>query len=194
MSEPKNWRPIQLILDSFRKLIAASIAHRLDEYLVEEIGLQTQHGFSSSRGCPDATSSLKIALEQLRYANQEAFVLFVDLVKAFDSVNRELLWKILSNIGVPDSTIKVIKKAYTNITITGKVNGVKFELESTSGVQQGCPLSLVLFLFAMQAVLESMDKVWPSKKPERHFLSSTQLMEPQQATSRSATTPPTLIP
>ena len=171
LSEPKNWRPIQL-LDSFRKLIAAIIAHRLDEYLVKEIGLQTQHGFSSSRGCPDATSSLKIALEQLRYANQEAFVLFVDLVKAFDSVNREMLWKILSNMGVPDSLINVIKKAYTDITITGKVNGVKFDLESTSGVQQGCPLSPVLFLFAMQAVLESMDKVWPSKKPELHFLSS----------------------
>jgi len=61
------------------------------------------------KGCADATFSLKTALQVLREHNQESHVLFVDLVKAYDSVNRELLWKVLK-FRVPDETITVLKK------------------------------------------------------------------------------------
>jgi hypothetical protein len=39
-------------------------------------------------------------------------VLFVGLVKAYDAVNREMLWKILKILGVPDNLIMVLKKLY----------------------------------------------------------------------------------
>jgi hypothetical protein len=45
----------------------------------------------SSRGCVDAATTLKIALQSLKDRNQEAYDLFVDVVKAFDSVNREMM-------------------------------------------------------------------------------------------------------
>jgi hypothetical protein len=62
---------------------------------LEKYGLQEQAGFMKYRGCSDATSTLKMTLLHLRAANQDTFILVVDLVKAFDSVNREMLWKIL---------------------------------------------------------------------------------------------------
>ena len=37
-------------------------------------------------GCADATSTLKTTLQNLQDANQDTYVLFVDIVKAFDSV------------------------------------------------------------------------------------------------------------
>ena len=70
-----------------------------------------------NRGCADATSTLKITLQNLQAANQDTYVLFVDIVKAFDSVNREMLWKILKKYGIPTETIAIIKKMYTDIKI-----------------------------------------------------------------------------
>jgi hypothetical protein len=49
--------------------------------------------------CADATFTLKTALQTLREHDQESWVLFVDLVKAYDTVNREMLWKILTILG-----------------------------------------------------------------------------------------------
>jgi hypothetical protein len=47
------------------------------------------------RGTTDANATLKIALQELKNANYDAYVLFVDLVKAFDTVNRELIFELL---------------------------------------------------------------------------------------------------
>jgi Reverse transcriptase (RNA-dependent DNA polymerase) len=164
LSLAKNWRPISL-LDVLSKSLSLIIQTRLDQYLSSGIGLQEQNGFSSNRGCVDGTAALKIALQNLHHAGQETFVLFVDLVKAFDSVNREMLWKVLAKMGVPPTLIKVIEKMYRDVRINCDVNGTLFSFESKSGVKQGDPLAPVLFLFAIQAALESMNKQWPVKKP-----------------------------
>ena len=38
------------------------------------------------------------------------FMSFVDLRKAYDSVDRELLWKVLARSGVPEKIIMVVRK------------------------------------------------------------------------------------
>ena len=40
-------------------------------------------------------------------------VLFVDLRKAYDSVPREALWRILTKLGVPDNLVNIIKSFTT---------------------------------------------------------------------------------
>jgi hypothetical protein len=65
----------------------------------------------------DATATLKMTFQNLRAVNQDSFVLFVGIVKAFDSVNREMLWKILEKYEIPKNTIATIKKMYTDINI-----------------------------------------------------------------------------
>jgi hypothetical protein len=60
---------------------------------------------------------LKTALQTLREHNEESWLLFVDLVKAYATVNQEMIWKILKIRGVPDNLIKVLKKLYTDIPI-----------------------------------------------------------------------------
>ena len=47
--------------------------------------------------------------------DKSAFVVFVDLIKAFDSINHELLFKLLETFGIPDRAITVIKDVYTKI-------------------------------------------------------------------------------
>jgi hypothetical protein len=48
-------------------------------------------------------------------------VLFVDLVEAYDTVHREMLWMILRIVGIPGSLIEVLKKLFTDDTINLRV-------------------------------------------------------------------------
>ena len=84
-----NWRGIML-LDAASKLVSMIIANRLDRVLKEE-GLEAQNGFTGGRGCSDGSFSLRQALKRRREHGLESWVLFVDLVKAFDSVPRDVL-------------------------------------------------------------------------------------------------------
>jgi Reverse transcriptase (RNA-dependent DNA polymerase) len=68
-------------------------------------------------------------------------------------------------MGVPMAMINLIEKMYHGVEITCDVNGVNLSFPSKSGVKQGDPLAPILFLFAIQAALEPIDKQWPVRKP-----------------------------
>ena len=64
---------------------------------------------------------LKVVLLNLSESRQDSYVHIVDVITAFDNVNREMLWQILAKYGIPTNLISVIKKLYNNITVTLKV-------------------------------------------------------------------------
>jgi hypothetical protein len=88
-----------------------------------------------------------MALQTLREHNHKAHVLFINLVNAYDTVNHELLWKILEKFGIPPQMIKVLQKLYTNVSYHMSVAGKKRAFESTCGVKQGGNLGPILFNF-----------------------------------------------
>ena len=51
---------------------------------------KTQYGFMLGRGTLDAVFVLMRLTENFRFKNQNLFLIFVDLEKAFDGVPREL--------------------------------------------------------------------------------------------------------
>ena len=156
LSNPNKWRGIALG-DIAAKSISSIIAYRLTQHLCT-FGMDEQCGSLFGKGCVDATFTLKKALQQLREQGQDAHVLFVDLVKAYDSVNRELLWKILNKYGVPDETITVLKKLHTNVKYLLRVGKEKVEIGATVGVIQGNNLGPILFIYLIQAVATTLDK------------------------------------
>ena len=44
------------------------------------------------------------------------FFIFVDLRKAYDSVSREALWKVLGKFGVPEVLINIVRSFHENMT------------------------------------------------------------------------------
>ena len=46
--------------------------------------------------------------ERARKQNCDLYMVFMDLTKSFEAVNREALWKVLGKIGLPKNMIKVI--------------------------------------------------------------------------------------
>ena len=54
---------------------------------------------------------------------------------------------------------------YTNIQIKLKIDDAEAEFTSTSGVKQGDNLAPILFIFAIQAAIDTMHRNWPTTKP-----------------------------
>ena len=47
----------------------------------------------------------------------DSYVIFADLVKPYDTVDCELLWKIMARCGCPEDLIFVLRKLCTDITV-----------------------------------------------------------------------------
>ena len=84
-------------------------------------------------------------LQMRRYHNLPTWALYVDLVKALDTANHELLFKLLSKFGVPDHLIDVIRRLYHNTEIKIKVGKEEQNIPYSVGVKQGDNMAPVLF-------------------------------------------------
>ena len=83
------------------------------------------------KGCANATFTVKTALQTLREQGIDSHALFIDLVEVYDSVNRELLWKLLSIFGVPTNLITVLKTLHTNVTYHMRIGEKKVDIKET---------------------------------------------------------------
>ena len=87
-------------------------------------------GSTPETGCPNDSFSIKTLLQTRKETDKSTWVLFVDLIKAFDSINHELLFKLLEKFGIPDRVIMVIKNLYkilkTKLTVEKCVNFVDY--------------------------------------------------------------------
>jgi len=86
--DPNNWRGICL-KEMTAKIVSIIITKGL---LKQTIGATTQFRHT---GCQEALHSLRMILMTRRHHRLETFVLFINLVNAFDSINHESMYKIL---------------------------------------------------------------------------------------------------
>ncbi|VDL91480.1 unnamed protein product [Schistocephalus solidus] len=79
---------------------------------------------------------------------------FVDLTKAFDTVNRDGLWKVMRKFGYPEWFPHMVRQLHNGMTARVTDNGTVSEAFAvTNGVKQGCVVALDLFSFMFSAML-----------------------------------------
>ena len=143
-SECGNYRGISL-LSVVGKIFADIILQRL-QLLAEFIYPQSQSGYRAGRGTIDGIFTLRQLMEKTREQRNNMYIVFVDFVKAFDTVNRELLFSILGKLGCPPKLIRIIKKLYSDVHARLIVDGELTQaFEYNCGVKQGCKLAPTLF-------------------------------------------------
>ena len=80
--------------------------------------------------------------------------MFVDLSKAFDSVPRHALTKILKDSGTEDEVVRLIVDLHDGIGCVVRNRGkISSRFEVTTGVRQGCEMSPVLFNLFMDRIM-----------------------------------------
>ena len=108
---------------------------------------QEQAGFRKGRGTVEQIFILRNIIEQSVEWNSNLYVCFVDFEKAFDSVDRETLWRIMRSYGIPEKIVNMVKVLYDGSECTVlDGSGVYDWFEVKTGVKQGCSMSGFLFL------------------------------------------------
>ena len=91
--------------------MARCIIRRLQDAVDKRLRSE-QSGFRRNRGTRDAIFILRNIIEQTLEWNTVLYLVFVDYEKAFDSLHRETLWKIMKYYGIPDKYIRLVKMFY----------------------------------------------------------------------------------
>ena len=143
LSDPNKWRGINL-MDVCSKIFPCIMNDRL-YCLLDRHGIRTQFGATPNVGCQDGSFTLKSLLHLRHQHNLPTFVAFVDLVKAYDTTNHQLLIEILRQYGAPPKLCNAVERMYRKLSVIIKVGSEKREIEQTVGVRQGDNLPPVFF-------------------------------------------------
>ena len=167
LSLPGNYHGIML-LEAAYKIVSILLLNRLRP-LAETLDHERQCGFRPGRGCSDAVFTVKMAMKKRREHSKETWILFLDLVKAFDRVPRELLWQNLK-FGVPPKLVRLLKALHKDVLVKFEVEGFEHEVKCTIGVKQGDILGPVLFIIYMAGVMTEWRKITGPNYPAVVFL------------------------
>ena len=100
------------------------------------------------------------AIRKAKRKGRAISIAFCDIAKAYDSVNRELLYTKLDSIGFGGKVKSIIQSMYYNDCVRVRIDGgLSAPLWFTKGVKQGCvlsPLLLALYISGLGKILHAM--------------------------------------
>ena len=154
LSKCSNWRGITL-LSVPSKILGNILIERIRKVVDKELRKE-QTGFRQGKGTSDQIFILRNIIEQSVEWQAPLYFNFIDFEKAFDSIHRETLWKIMESYGVPPKILTIIKKLYRNNEICVTNNGLQSDwVRIEIGVKQGCEMSGFLFLIVLDWVMRN---------------------------------------
>ncbi|CAG5040316.1 unnamed protein product [Parnassius apollo] len=95
--------------------------------------------------------------EKFLAKNQKVFCAFMELEKAYDRVDRDMLWQTLNVFMLSAGLIQALKSLYRDSSACVRINGVYSDWFGIhKGVRQGCVASPWLFNLFMDSCLENL--------------------------------------
>ena len=148
-----NRRGISLLAIA-SKILACVLLNRLLKHLEQGHLPESQCGFRAGRGTIDMVFAARQLQEKSMEQHQDLYMTFVDLAKAFDTVSREGLWKIMSKFGCPERFVKIVRQFHDGMMARVLDDGNASDpFPVTNEVKQGCVLAPTLFSLLFSAML-----------------------------------------
>ena len=128
---------------------------RLEQYVNYEFP-DVQAGFRKGRGTRDQLPTSAGSWKKQESSRKNIHFCFLDYAKAFDCVDHNKLWKILSEMGIPDHLTCLLRNLYAGQEATVRTgHGTTDWFQIGKGVHQGCILSLCLCNFYAEYIIRN---------------------------------------
>jgi len=152
LSNVDNYRGISLTCIT-AKLFNRMILNRIRSVIDPKLRVN-QNGFRPKRTTVSQILALRRIIEEVKKNNLPAVLTFIDFKKAFDSIHRRKMMKILKAYGIPPNLLSAIESMYTNtrakvVTADGETE----EFDILAGVLQGDTLAPFLFIIVLDYAL-----------------------------------------
>ena len=161
MSDCSNYRGITF-LSITSKILPRVLLNRPVPTIAEQHLPEIQCGFRANRRTTDMVFVLMQIQQKCRRQNKGLQITSVDLTKAFETVCRKGLWKILEKLGRPPKFLTIVIKLQDNQF--GRVkhsNDLSQAFPIANGMKQGCvtaiPLFTIFFTMMLQQASEDLN-------------------------------------
>lgn len=148
-TSPADFRPISIssvLLRTFHKILARRIVSTLEFS-------EFQYAFLQKDGCLEASTLLHTILRKAHDDTTPLSMLFLDVAKAFDTISHETLFKVATSCGLPPPLTNYLTYLYQHSYVHLDSGSVK----CGRGVRQGDPLSPLLFIMCIDALLKAAE-------------------------------------
>ena len=136
------------------KVLARILLQRLVERVVDKVVPESQCGFRRDRSTVDMVFTARLLQEKCREHDKDLFIAFIDLTKAFDTVDRQLLWSVLLRFGCPPKFVQLVRAFHDGMTASVVAAGDCSDTFGViAGVKQGCVLAPILFNLFVSTVI-----------------------------------------
>lgn len=153
-SQPENHRPISM-LSVLSRIIERILLQRLTSFVCDKHDklFNNQFGFRSQCSTENAAIELVNVISKALDDKKVATAIYMDLRKAFDVVNHNLLLRVLETYGIRGKANDLIGSFLTSRTQSVRINGVESAPQLIkTGVVQGSCLGPFLFLLFINAI------------------------------------------
>ena len=149
-------------LDNYRPVMSSSVILKAFEYCLSKkitpyIHLNDrQHGYRKNYSTTTACFTLKETVLNYVKSKSDVYCCFLDISKAFDNVDHDILLNKLHDQGIPKIYINAIKYWYAHQIVNVKyLNSISESWSITNGVRQGGVLSGLFFCIYIDSLINS---------------------------------------
>ena len=147
--EIRNYRPISLSNADY-KILAFVLSARLQK-VIDKLVSESQTAYIKKRFIGENIRLLLDLMDYTKIKNIPGIAIFLDFMKAYDSLEWNFMFKTLDAYGFGPNFKKWVKLLYTEPGCRVKVNGFISEgFNMQRGIRQGCPISALLFILCTE--------------------------------------------
>jgi len=147
--DPLCYRGIALAPAAY-KLYCKLLNGRLSQWIDDNNGLaDEQNGFRKGRSTVDQIASLTNIIDVREKLRKSTFCGFIDFKKAYDTIDRNLLWGKLTSLGIDTKMCLAIKSLYNGVKCSVRINSFNTDWFSVNcGLKQDIPFHLFYLIFS----------------------------------------------